>query len=129
MRPSELIRLALRDLAACEADPRFDIDMSDWKQYDGVGDVCHVCLAGSVMVQSLDSDRTVSGTSPFDIDPEWKQRLYALENFRTGRVNDGLRNLCLEVAPDREVTRYEKDSAAFRQEMEQMADELEGKGL
>jgi len=54
----DLIRLAVKDLEACEANPAYDIEMGEWHTYIAVDDVCLVCLAGSVMAQSLPANRT-----------------------------------------------------------------------
>jgi len=51
---SELIRLAVADLEKCEHDSRFIIDMSCW--IISTRDTCAVCLAGSVMAQTLNMD-------------------------------------------------------------------------
>jgi hypothetical protein len=47
---SELIRVAVKDLEACRADPAYVIDMFDW--HLPRGGVCHVCLAGAVFAKT-----------------------------------------------------------------------------
>jgi hypothetical protein len=50
-KPSELIRLAVKDMQLCEADPRYKLDMRSWHR--PVEGACHVCMAGAVMAQTL----------------------------------------------------------------------------
>jgi hypothetical protein len=52
--PAELLRLALGDMKKCEADDRYVIDMNLWHEaFKGNRIECHVCLAGSVLAQSI----------------------------------------------------------------------------
>lgn len=51
---SSLIRLAVADLEKCERDPRYVIDMGSW--IISVETTCSVCLAGSIMAQTLNMD-------------------------------------------------------------------------
>ena len=54
-KPSELIRLAIRDMQLCERDPRYNLNMNQWHS-GGSSDgerVCQVCMAGSVMAKTL----------------------------------------------------------------------------
>lgn len=51
---SELLKLALADLEKCELNPRFRIDMYYWLISGPYH--CVVCLAGSVMAQTLNMD-------------------------------------------------------------------------
>ena len=48
---SELIELAVRDVQACEADPRYILNMGRWHAPRNGG--CEVCMAGAVMAQTL----------------------------------------------------------------------------
>lgn len=128
MKPSELIRLAMTDLVKCEADDRFKIEMDTWHEYDEEDNVCKVCLAGSVMAQTLGAERT-RDHDPFDMD-EWTERLEALEEFRTGDVDDGLEYMEIEDAGlNRKVTDYHEDPVAFKADMGRLADDLEKAGL
>lgn len=50
--PSALIRLAVKDLEACQHDKRYHINMRTWHCAEELGlEVCTVCLAGSVLAQ------------------------------------------------------------------------------
>lgn len=50
---SARIRVAITDVKKCEADPAYELDMSEWHRPFGFGAMCRVCLAGSVMAQTL----------------------------------------------------------------------------
>jgi len=75
----DLIRLAVKDLTLCEADPQYLVDMGVWHSYDDVDDLCLVCLAGSVMAHSLEVDRTLE-RSPSGFDEGVEHKLSVL-NF------------------------------------------------
>jgi len=50
----DLIRLAVKDLTLCEDDPQYKINMEYWHKPGWVTDLCYVCLAGSVIAQTLE---------------------------------------------------------------------------
>jgi hypothetical protein len=129
-KPSELIRLALSDLAKCEQDnTRYIIDMHTYYLRDGK--YCVVCLAGSVMAQTLEGN--------FDYVPNLVktttdcQKLYALNAFRVGDVADGLTCMYEEqpefVPLQYEVPRYEDDKEGFKSSLYHIAGLLEVAGL
>ena len=47
---SDLLELALSDLEKVEALPKYKVDMMQW--HTNIGDVCAVCLAGSVLAMT-----------------------------------------------------------------------------
>ena len=49
---SDLLELAVRDARACEADPRYLLDMGKWHVPKGNG-VCQVCMAGAVIAKTI----------------------------------------------------------------------------
>jgi len=51
---SSLIRLAVADLEKCERNPRYVINMDSWIISGET--TCSVCLAGSIMAQTLNMD-------------------------------------------------------------------------
>lgn len=127
-KPSALIRVALRDLEACEKDPRYEIEMDYWHQANGV---CKVCLAGSVMAKSLGAPPDKSLGS-YDFDEDGK--LVALDYFRLGWIKDGLYQMTGGPVPtslrkDRRIASYSDDPADFKRDMNALADELEAQGL
>ena len=125
--PSKLIRLALADLAKCEEDPRYKVHMGEW--HEPKGGVCSVCLAGSVIAQTIGTLPVVSCIPCFFDDEE--MTLIALDALRNGDVSDAFDDLGLGESPidDREITPYEDDHERFRTDMEELANDLEKAGL
>ncbi|MFN3261229.1 MAG: hypothetical protein ACE37J_11795 [Pikeienuella sp.] len=103
--PWLLIRHALRDLALCEADPRYVIDMRTWHEprieglsasaweiaeagEAGVGFKCHVCLSGAVMAKTF-GFRPHQSLAPIklsvgQVHPDDQAGLRTINNFRSG---------------------------------------------
>jgi len=54
----DLIRVAIKDLEECEADPNYLIEMDYWHYPVGLGNkkICMVCLARSVMAKTIGVD-------------------------------------------------------------------------
>ena len=129
-KPSELIRLALADLALCAADPNYRIDMGQWHMPEH--GVCQVCLAGAVMAKSLNASRAAE-FYPEDF-PENRKKINALDVFRDGLVCTALIDLGQDLsnwghgARSREISSYSKDPDAFMADMHDLADDLEAKG-
>ena len=134
--PSELIRAALRDLRAIEADDRYVVDMSRWHgpTMDNHGQaVCQVCLAGAVMAQTLGAphdlriyDDDLAGYG-YDV----QGALLALDFFRLGMMTAGLEMLGYEQS-DHDVSVAEYDPAdpePFHRQMHRRADYLDSQGL
>lgn len=134
--PSELIRVALGDLAKAEADDRYAIDMGTWHS---VGDdTCEVCLAGAVMAMSLGTDpRIGGGRYPTSFDNKTRDRLMALNCFRLGEVYEGLHEmmganfdvLATGLPHAFEMPEYENSPGKFKIALEVLAHMLENAGL
>lgn len=129
-KPSALIRLALRDLEKCERSKKFTIDMSTWFEPNGT---CRVCLAGSVMAQSLKCS-TAHELVPCmtDIgDRDLCDKLDALNEFRCGAVADALDVMEAEPASfsSFEVCPYESSGTKFKRDMLKLATLLAKEGL
>jgi hypothetical protein len=132
-KPSELIRVALTDLAKCEAMPeKYQVHMRDWHTPLSSPNVCSVCLAGAVMAQTLGADIGV------ELDPDDfadVNKLCALDDLRIGDVVQALWLLGLVSGShfyhdlNRKITDYEASPTMFREEMNKLADELEKAGL
>ena len=155
-KPSALIRLALEDMAKCEEDPDYEVEMSCFHlpNQDCVPDNpatmqikpvkrCLVCLAGSVMAQTLGAADT-EWLHPADFrdkdgfHPTTENRLQALDAFRVGVLWEGLELMGLEdeyelvvqndMQPD-QIADYHHDPERFVQDMEDLAANLETVGL
>ena len=125
--PRELIHLAIDDLEKTEGDGRYTIGMHSW--HTPVKDNCRVCLAGAVMAQTLNAD---PGHLHYPCDYQNEHdttisyRLEALDEFRRGDISLALdyMNLVPSVFDRRVIPEYEKDPAAFKAAMRQLADDL-----
>jgi len=123
--PWTLIRDAIHDLELQEKQEGVDVDMTAWHdQRDGV---CRQCLAGSVMSRRLGAD-TDAVAEPLDF-PDVRARLYALEYFRIGDIDDAYRGLELDCPASLTarvtIPDYHRDPAAFKSAMLKLADLLE----
>lgn len=131
--PSELIRLALADLEKAEADPNYKVVMCQWHLRSG--EICEVCLAGSVMAFSLDCHISRS-FQPKDFDQKTQDKIYALNFFRVGEVRAGLQHLDVHILkrhkwPNEKyhICPYGLDKVRFKADMHQLANDLEKAGL
>jgi hypothetical protein len=91
--PSDLIEVAVHDLELCRADPRYEINMGAWhRPFD---EVCHVCLAGSVLAKTFHADPHAFATPHYVIDGTLENvtywQLHALDSLRHGKVGSFLR--------------------------------------
>ncbi len=132
-KPSELIRLALKDLATCEASPKYRIHMDAWHQPSEKDGKCLVCFAGSVMAQTLGSDPEAHARpGSFGLDRVWNA-MQALDCFRIGAVGEGLDlldcNCPPDVALDWHIAKYRDSPEKFKGKLRALADKLEGHGL
>lgn len=94
-QPSKLIDLAIKDFESVLKNSRhYEIDFSKW-HYPNFDGKCAVCLAGSVMAETLKAD-ILEKLRPGDF-PEEEQALRALDFFRKGYVASAFRELGLPV--------------------------------
>lgn len=138
-QPSKLIRLALRDLAKCEAQPdKFKIDMSNWFT---VNSRCSVCLAGAVMAQRLDGENYVRekgrpscDNRKFIVDDDLPadnmKQLKALNFFRlSSMIDKGISALAITSSvQNRPICAYDADPIKFREDMLALARDFEKEG-
>ena len=133
-KPSKVIRLALRDLFDVEHDPDYAINMNyfhtpyvdpDWEK-------CHVCFAGAVMAKTLNTPIDQNAL-PEDFDEDTGGKLDALDAFRDGLIAAGLEYMGLStpkgIENTREIEDFITDPMRFKDDMESLADDLEGYGL
>lgn len=132
-KPSALICAALFDLRKVEAMPDiYRVNMDVWHREHRLDAICEVCLAGSVISQSLGA-KPSEHREPKDFDQETTWKLYALNEFRVGNVFDGLCYLDRADLWLGEVTRtiaeYAVSPEGFHRDMEKLASDLESAGL
>jgi hypothetical protein len=133
--PSGLIRLALKDLEACECDPQYRIVMEYWHLPTQTG--CCVCLAGAVMAQTLKTPLTqmVNPRCFYDskLESGTELKLLALDSLRAGNIKAGLAVMGFEAAPSMPrtwpVPYYGDWPLGFKVEMLKIASMLEQAGL
>lgn len=130
-KPSELIRVALRDLRRVEDNPNYKVDMMVWHMPDKNDGICRVCLAGAVMAGLGASPDEI--LNPYGYPARTVQKLCALNRFRQGRIDHGLNAMHIPTyewyPSDRLVTPYDRDPEEFQLQLTLMADELEKVGL
>ncbi len=129
-KPSELIRVALADLRKCEEDPCYEINMAEW--HAPHGGRCEVCLAGSVMAQSLGADPDCSHSPKQFSEGAFNLKLCALDEFHEGCLAEGLDMMGLKIPDgleDEPVPEHLHGPAAFHTAMLRVASILEEAGL
>ncbi len=85
-KASDLIDLALHDLELCERNSKYKINMQNWHKLKD-DNLCHVCLAGSVIAQTL--KYPMKTVLPCHI-INYELELLTLDRFRIGDVMEGL---------------------------------------
>ena len=139
---SKLIRVALRDLRACEDDDFYVVDMQEWHTpvYNYDYEVCAVCLAGAVMAQTLGlpDDLEIDDTDLAGYGDSVKNGLHALDFFRIGEIKAGLETLGYDdvrkLSEDwqqyaRKSGYDQADPEPFHRQMHRLADYFESCGL
>lgn len=142
----ELIYIALHDLEMVEKDPKYSVDMGQWHFYSDQKDVCYVCLAGSVMANTLELAR-VDTLGPNSImfleesDDEILEHnemcMYALDELRGGEVGNALQALkgfsnndnFVDHPLNRKMPPYEGDRDGFFEAMRELEQDLEAASL
>ena len=91
---SGLLRVAVNDAKLCEADPKFQLNMSNWVEAsyedDSSGNPmqCHVCMAGAVLVQRSGVPLgALYGYVPDDDPGETDRKMVAINDLRVGAVS------------------------------------------
>jgi hypothetical protein len=103
LKPSQQLRIAVADLKEVEKSNKHIVAMSRWhwpgarilssEPVAGPPNVCYVCLAGSVLAVTLDSDpdRAIEPDSGDEMTDALGRVLYAINYFCHGQVRFGLR--------------------------------------
>ena len=82
---AELMTMAIDDMEALIDNPRYSLTSSVW--HEPRGEVCHVCLAGSVMATRLNAKEEeclLADSYEYDV----RTKLFSIENLREGYVGD-----------------------------------------
>ncbi|HUF64009.1 MAG TPA: hypothetical protein VMN36_18160 [Verrucomicrobiales bacterium] len=129
-KPSELIRLAVRDLEKIEGDGRYQICMAQW-HFPVENGPCLVCLAGAVMSRTLGAgDREVR--FPLSFGKRNAGRLLALESLARGGFREAFSRMDIEAAPplmDYGMLPYREDPEQFKADLLTVADYFEEGGF
>ena len=132
-KPSELILLALDDMSKCLEIPDYQICMDVWHVTSDDGH-CYVCLAGSVMAQTLGC-KIEESVGPYATYPEHTaNKLSAINCFRQGNVADGFMKLNIKVGykglpESMTVCPYDKSPEQFVKDMRLMVGRFAEVGL
>lgn len=147
--PSDLIRLALKDLALIERSKIYDLDMGEWHttgEDEERGVTCAVCFAGAVMARTLKAPINKSMGPEHVSFPSYNQkRLMALDEFRGGCIQTGLQTISNKFSQTylmnkhdgifckienlSEALDYHADPAGFKRTMRKIANLFEKMGL
>ena len=131
-KPSALIRIALKDLELCENDGRYCVTMDECWHEPTFNGKCNVCLAGSVMAQTLKMPITRLLFTE-DLDEE-ENKLIALDCFRQGDIDSGLTELSMNISDYkidscRRIISYHDNPKLFKSQLLALADDLAKEGL
>ena len=129
-KPSDLIRLGLKDLEACERSRNYFVNMNTW--HEPLFGKCAVCLAGAVMAKTLGIDRD-DDVSPSELGAATDDRLSALDCLRVGSLGVALRGLGIDKPPQLPeavaTVDYHQDPNDFKNDMFDLATLFEWHGL
>lgn len=127
-KPSELIRIGVRDLRACAADANYVVDLDVWHRPDRQGR-CLVGLAGAVMAQSGKASIKRS-LFPIDYALPVQRKLWAIHYLQRQRFDDAFEALERSHALSRPngTTQIPPSLDHFCATMTAMANWLDGEG-
>ena len=78
----KLLNIALKDIALCDNDDYYNVNMGFWHDASNTIPSCNVCLAGSIMAQTLKTNKYES-VVPESFNADTEKKLYALNDIRT----------------------------------------------
>lgn len=119
-KPSEMLRIALLDLTKCEKLENYAIDMGSWvDKHDGI---CYVCLAGACLTQTFKAEHFINPEEKNGFTVKQAEKIsnisFALNDFRLGDIESGLRYLKLErpkkIARYFPITPYRTNNKLFK---------------
>lgn len=126
-KPSELIMLALRDLAVVESMKKdYVVDMHVWHIQER-GEPCAVCFAGSVMAKTCGMN-PARAVEPSDFTDKTHRKLMSLDYFRKGMIFAGLREMRIQppdyLIRETDIISYKANRRRFKLGMQKMAEML-----
>lgn len=132
-KPSELIRLALKDQAKILKSKTYVVDMDYWHtpipSHPSLK--CVVCFAGGVISQTLKCP-TYARKFPEDFNQDTRNKLRALDQLRKGEISEAYILLGIPhpsgIPRKVEVPSYHSDKKKFRAAMFKLAKLLEKRG-
>jgi hypothetical protein len=83
---SELVRLAVADAEKVHLSPDHVLHLAYWNSRHDGSNICHNCLAGSVIVFSMQENTDNEIVSPEQFTEEIADKLYALDRLRHGKI-------------------------------------------
>jgi hypothetical protein len=131
-KPSELIKVAIRDLEAVERSRVYAVSMGQWHTKFESDNVCYVCLAGSVMAKTFKIKRNKTCSPASITNDDAQRKLYALNAFRIGDIVGAFNNLNMDVpmfiAEHVHMPTYSEDKVKFKSELLKLAKVLKAAG-
>ena len=133
-KPSDLLQLALDDLQKTENDDRYVINMDVWHDPGPPDNKCRVCLAGSVMAQTLQGSPWLQLRPESFDDGKIDLQLCAIDHFREGDVTLALDILEYRFVPatlndHMDITPYKDNPTIFREDMLELIKHLRENAL
>jgi hypothetical protein len=132
--PSDLLTVALVDLAAAEQNPRYRINMGTWHVPEEDGR-CMICLAGATMAGTLgmNPSKELDPSDAEVLEEGLGDKLKALDSLRTGELEEAMEILGMEL-PDHlaachRIPRYEVDRTGFHRELTKLAGLMKSEGI
>lgn len=127
----ELLEVAIEDLKSVQRRKNVTINMDTWVEVGDDGKTCSSCMAGAVMINSLnmikDFDFTGMSIDPtIDASEDVSNKLLAINFLREGEIQEAMdvmnieysnHNPLVEITSYHPVNDYHKDRKRFFQDM------------
>lgn len=85
---TELLELAVKDMEIIKKNPKYKFDVGEWHYYYKEDDKCSVCVAGSVIANTLKRDRMFSALTLADYRGRTAFLLRLLDDIRCYGFNN-----------------------------------------
>lgn len=137
-KPSELTRVALRDLSRVERSKAYQVNFGYWHKPDTDIGKCLVCFSGAVIAKTLNTPIDLS-VHPNHFKKQDERKLWALNDFKAGDITDGLMEMHIGARTIQRVykklgactlvTQYKHSPKEFKRDMRKLARDLEKAGV